>query len=201
MKKYLILVLVALMLLSGMQIVQRQKALSSKLVRLHVVANSNQETDQQIKLQVRDAVLQQVQNLTAGCQEKEETVVILQENLSALQQTAQRALQQAGSSDTAHVSLCQERFPTRLYETFSLPAGEYTSLRVELGQAKGRNWWCVVFPTLCTAAQTQDMQAIAAAAGFDDGEIAMITSDQTQYQMEFKLLEGLEKLKALFISE
>ena len=197
MKKYLMLLLAALLLVCAMQIVQDQRELAAKLVRLHVVANSDSQTDQAVKLQVRDAVLDQVQDLTAGCADQAQTVAVLQEHLPLLQRTASETLARAGSGDTARVRLCRERFPTRLYPTFSLPAGEYTSLRVELGKAGGQNWWCVVFPTLCTAAQSQDMQAIAAASGFDDRQIAMICQTE-EYEIDFKLLEVLEKVRELF---
>ena len=181
-----------------LQVVCQQRDLSSKLVRLHVVANSDSAEDQALKLQVRDAVLAQVSDLTADCSSKEQTVAVLQAHLLQLDQTAQQVLQAAGCSDSVRVSLCQEDFPTRLYPTFSLPAGEYTSLRISLGEAEGRNWWCVVFPTLCTAAQTEDLQEVAVASGFSEQEVALMTGDAPQYTVKFKILEGLEKLKALF---
>ena len=197
MKKFWILALTVLMLLSVMQIVERQLSLSQKLVRLHVVANSDTAEDQQIKLLVRDAVLDQVQTLTEDCANQDQTVQVLQAHLPELEQTAASTLRQLGSRDAVHITLGPERFPTRYYDTFTLPAGQYTSLRVELGQGTGRNWWCVAFPTLCTAAQAQDMQAIAADYGFTEQEIAMIT-EPGAYQVDFKLLELLERVVALF---
>lgn len=196
MKRFFTLALVGVMLLCAMQIVQRQMALADKLVRLHVIANSDSPSDQRLKLAVRDAVLEQVDSATAHCANKEQTLRVLERELPALQRTAQNTLRQLGCDDAVQVSLTQERFPTRYYETFTLPAGQYTSLRVELGQAQGRNWWCVAFPTLCTAAQLEDMRAIAVGYGFSQEEVAMITQAE-EYQIDFKILELLEKLRNL----
>lgn len=196
MRKYLIIIAVGVVLLSGIQLVQRQQSIADKLVRLHVVANSDTEADQRLKLQVRDAVLDQVQRLCSGCHSRQETVAVLSQQLPQLQATAQEALERVGCDDPVAVTLTRERFPTRYYATFTLPAGCYTALRIQLGEGAGRNWWCVAFPTLCTAAQ-QDLQAVAASCGFDEGEIAMIT-DYPQYQLDFKVLELLEKLQGLF---
>lgn len=197
-RKWLILAALAAILFGAVQTVQQQRELSEKLVRLHVLANSNDEEDQTVKLQVRDAVLREVSELTADCATRAETVDRLRENLEQIRQAANRALRQAGKGQDVTVSLGRERFPTRVYDTFSLPAGEYTSLRVEIGEAAGRNWWCVVFPTLCAAAERDDLQTVAAGAGFSDDQIALITGQDQNYELKFKFLEGLEKLRALF---
>lgn len=196
MKKFLTILAVGLVLLCAMQLVQRQQSIAGKLVRLHVVANSDSDPDQQRKLVVRDAVLELVQQLCGDCTGQQETVAVLSQNLPRLQQRAQEALVQTGCRDAVTVTLAQERFPTRFYRSFTLPAGTYTALRVELGAGAGRNWWCVAFPTLCTAAR-QDLQAVAASHGFAADEIAMVT-DYDGYELDFKVLELLEKLKCLF---
>lgn len=197
MKQYFVLGLIGLMLLCTLQIQQRQLELADKLVRLHVIANSDTMEDQQMKLAVRDAVLEQVQCSTAACTDKSQTVRVLQSQLPVLEQTARQTLWELGCPMTVRVSLGPERYPTRYYDTFTLPAGQYTSLRVELGEADGRNWWCVAFPTLCTAAQQEDLQATAVACGFAPEEVAMIT-DSENYEIDFMVLEWLEKVRVLF---
>ena len=188
----------ALGLLSCAYLQTQQRRLAGKLIRLHVVANSDTAADQAVKLQVRDAVLAAIAPLTDACATQEEAAAALRQALPGIEQAANDALQQAGKATCPiAVRLCKERFPTRLYPTFSLPAGTYTSLRVELGDAAGRNWWCVVFPTLCTAAESEDLRTVATSAGLTRDEIALMTEENPRYQPEFKLLEWLTQLRAL----
>ena len=197
-RSILYLLAITLALFAALALVQRQEALAGKLIRLHVVANSDTAADQAVKLQVRDAVLAAIAPLTDACTTQEEAAAALRQALPGIEQAATDALQQAGKAACpVAVRLCKERFPTRLYPTFSLPAGTYTSLRVELGEAAGRNWWCVVFPTLCTAAESEDLRTVATSAGLTGDEIALMTEDNPRYQPEFKLLEWLTQLRAL----
>ena len=126
----------ALVLLTGYALTAEQRALADKLVRLHVVANSDSETDQTVKLQVRDAVLEEARRILA---DGEDPIPVLRAGLADIERTANEALSKAGSGDRAAVSLESELFPTREYETFSLPAGRYTALRVTIGEGRGRN--------------------------------------------------------------
>lgn len=178
--------------------VQQQRALAQKVVRLHVRANSDSERDQAVKLRVRDSVLQQVQHLTAQCVSSDEALGVLADNLAVLAQTAADTLYKEGRNEAVTVSLCREEFPTRVYDTFSLPAGNYTALRVDIGQAAGHNWWCVVFPTLCMSATTEGMEQTAAAAGFSEQELTLITEQAPQVTVKFRLLEWLAGLESLF---
>ena len=197
-RSILYLLAITLALFAALALVQRQEALAGKLIRLHVVANSNTTSDQAVKLQVRDAVLAAIAPLTDASATQEEAAAALQGNLASIQAAAEAALRQAGQATcSVAVRLCKERFPTRLYPTFSLPAGTYTSLRVELGEAVGRNWWCVVFPTLCTAAESEDLRTVAASAGLTSDELALMTEENPRYQPEVKLLEWLTQLRAL----
>ena len=189
-RSILYLLAITLALFAALALVQRQEALAGKLIRLHVVANSNTTSDQAVKLQVRDAVLAAIAPLTDASATQEEAAAALQGDLASIQAAAEAALRQAGQATcSVAVRLCKERFPTRLYPTFSLPAGTYTSL--------GRNWWCVVFPTLCTAAESEDLRTVAASAGLTSDELALMTEENPRYQPEFKLLEWLTQLRAL----
>lgn len=164
-----------------------QQTLAGKLIRLHVVANSDSEQDQAVKLQVRDAVLEVTKDL-----DREE----LEQALPNIQAAAEACLRELGCRDAVTVTLGQERFPTRLYENFSLPAGVYTALRVTIGEGEGQNWWCVAFPSICFRATMADLEATAVSAGFTGEEIALITEANEGYVLKFKLLELLDRLKA-----
>lgn len=178
----------------GILAVREQTALSEKIVRLHVRANSDSAEDQRIKCSVRDAVLLRVRDLTDGCESADKTLLALKNGLPLLAQTAAQTLRRHGVTDSVTVRLCREPFPTRAYDTFSLPAGAYTALRVDIGEAAGHNWWCVVFPTLCMSATTEGMEAAAAAAGFSDKELSLIEDDSPQVQVKFRVLEWLSAL-------
>ena len=162
-----------------------QQALAGKLVRLHVVANSDSDQDQAWKLQVRDAVLEVADGLDRDG---------LAAALPQIEQAAEARLRALGSSQEVCVTLAEEHFPTRKYDTFALPAGVYTSLRVVIGDGAGKNWWCVTFPSICLCASAEELKAAAASAGFTEQEIAFI-SEEKPYQLKFWTLEQLQRLK------
>ena len=162
---------------------QEQTELSQKLIRLHIVANSDSEADQTLKLQVRDRVSAQVSALVAGAESAGQAEAILRENLEGLARTAAE-----GHDYPVRVSLQRENFPTRDYESFSLAAGEYETLRVVLGAGEGHNWWCVLFPPLCTDACLDD-------AGLEEEEQQLLTGERP---VRFKTLELLDWLRRFF---
>ena len=162
-----------------------QQVLASKLVRLHVVANSDSQQDQELKLKVRDAVLDVAGGLN---------ITELENSIPQIRTAARDCLRTLGSSYSVDVSLLPERFPTRYYDTFSLPSGVYTALRVTIGEGAGQNWWCVTFPSICFQASIDDLKTTAAAAGFSSEEIALITGDN-EYVLKFKSIELLDALK------
>ena len=170
----------------------QQQTLSQKMVRLHVVANSDTEEDQALKLKVRDAVL----SVTEGVSTKEE----LQSRLPKIKEAAQECLERNGSSYVVSVTLKKENFPTRIYDTFSLPAGAYTALRVRIGAGEGQNWWCVAFPSICLRAAS-DWEEAATAAGFTDTELNLMTEEHEGYSIKFKALELLQSLKEKLFCE
>ena len=123
-------------------------------VRLHILANSDTVSDQLLKLQVRDAVLDALPAALADAPDAEAAAAVLRANLPRLQHAAQAAMRQAHSTQTVRLRLERCRFSAKDYGTFALPAGQYTALRVELGSAAGHNWFCVVYPALCVAGAT-----------------------------------------------
>ena len=132
--------------------VQREAVeLSDKLVRLHVVANSDSEADQALKLRVRDAVLDFLRPRLEGVEDAETAREIIADSLPAIESAAREIIDGEEAPYAVAATLCREDFPTTEYDNFSLPAGEYLSLRVKIGAAAGHNWWCVVFPPICDA--------------------------------------------------
>lgn len=167
-----------------------RKVLNENLIRLHVVAASDDELDQAVKLRVRDAILAAVEDSMAHIPSAEAAQAYLASHLQELETAANDALASAGSGDRAEVTLRKEAFAARQYDTFALPAGVYQALRVTIGPGQGRNWWCVVFPTLCMAPTRQDLTDTAAGAGFSDGLTNTLTQ-QKGYEVRFFLLDCL----------
>lgn len=185
------LICLAACTVSAAALQREQNILSEKMVRLHVVANSDSQEDQRVKLMVRDAVLKAAEPLL---EQAADPKAALEANLELFRQTAVECLQANGFDDSVSVSFGKERFPTREYDSFSLPAGVYTSLRVTIGAGEGHNWWCVVFPSICLRA-AGEMEAEAVSAGFTQEEVALITEAGGGYVFKFKLLELLEELQ------
>lgn len=169
---------------------QEQKAMADKLIRLHVVAHSDEKEDQAEKLKVRDAVIAVTEPLSS----QEDFAAALPE----IQKAAEDCLQDLGSTHGVTVSLGKERFPTRYYDTFALPAGVYPSLRVTIGEGAGKNWWCVAFPSICFRATAEELEQVATTAGFSQEEVKLIREDGNHYVLKFKVLELLGELKAQF---
>lgn len=191
---WILLVFVAAFVLLSVESLLLQQNLAEKTIRLHVVANSDSPEDQAQKLRVRDEILQEVSRLTAHCTTAQEAEAVLSLHLSELAQTAEAFLRQEGSAYSVETLLTVEQFSTRHYDGFSLPAGMYSALRVNIGAASGKNWWCVVFPSLCTAATGEAMEEAAEVGGYSDGEYRLITGGEHRYTLRFKALEWLADL-------
>ena len=158
--------------------VQAQRELAKKITRLHVLANSDAPEDQQLKLKVRDAVLEVAARHP----------VLDAEGLREMETAADKVIAREGYTYSVTVSRGQYYFDTRVYETFSLPAGKYDSVRVVIGEGKGQNWWCVVYPQLCAGLCEAELKEIAAEAGFDEKEISLICREKGCI-IQFKLAD------------
>jgi stage II sporulation protein R len=193
-----LLIFLAALLAWGTALERQQQRISDSLIRLHVVAASDSQEDQEIKLQVRDAVLSALEPILAGANDREEAATLLEENLNVLASTAKDTLLNLGSSDTVSVRYARELFGTRVYDGFSLPGGYYDALRVEIGPAEGKNWWCVVYPQICTAATTEAQQTVAVMGGVEASDFAVLQGESPEYRFRFKSLELLENLLGWF---
>lgn len=171
--------------------VQIQAALADKMLRLHVIANSDSAEDQALKLKVRDSVLREVELLT----ENDDSVGMARTDVaagfSAIQQAAEDVIAAEGYTYDVCLSLGETYFPTKDYDGFSLPAGRYDALRVVIGDGAGQNWWCVLFPPFCTTAAFEEE---AVAAGLDEDEIRLMSSDG-EYELRFRLVEWISRLR------
>lgn len=198
MKKILIFAVIILALVLLIRPIVRDKvSLQDNILRLHVVANSDSVEDQKQKLSVRDSIISYLQPKLEGLTDKDQVMALIKEELPKLKQIAQNTLDELGSKLSVVVRLCREEFNTRYYETFSLPAGVYDALRVEIGNAEGKNWWCVVFPSLCLPAAGQNVVQTAATVGID-AELGNTLTGEQGYEIRFFLLDWLGKIENFF---
>ena len=186
----------ALAALLGARLDGAQGALADKVLRLHVLANSDSQADQALKLRVRDAVLERAEGLLAGAGDRAEAEALLAARLPDLAAAGADAVGAAGYGYPVTVSLEDSCwFPTRVYEDFALPAGRYTALRVEIGAGAGCNWWCVVFPPLCLGSVSETAEETAAQAGLTEREVALLAGGEGEYQIKFRAVELVEGLR------
>ena len=177
-----LMIVAALALTSGAVALHTQSQLAEKVVRLHVLANSDSEEDQATET-------------LRGADSQAEASRRLTDILPELEETARVVITANGYDYGVRAELAETSFPTKEYDGFALPAGEYLALRVLIGEAAGQNWWCVVFPPLCTAAAS-DVPTVALDAGLTDQEVALITEADEGYILKFKSVELWQTLKA-----
>ena len=158
----------------------KQSSLSSSLVRLHVIAVSDDEYEQSLKLRVRDGVLSYISPKLRDVKSAQQAQEIIKTELDGIKAAAESSAE----GRSVEVTLSQEYYPTRNYEKFSLPAGKYQSLRVILGEGEGHNWWCVVFPPLCISAAEQE-QAVESMSE----DMRGIVTEEDGYEYKFRILE------------
>ena len=160
----------------------------SGVVRLHVIANSDSESDQKTKLYVRDAVLGSIEKMTDGAKDADGAAAMISANISDIRTLVKNTLMSLGEDPAAAVTLSKEYYPERTYGDISLPAGKYMSLRIMLGEAKGQNWWCVLFPTVCMS--SAKASTVFKQTGFSSEQINILTEDEKPvYKIKFKILE------------
>lgn len=159
------------------------------VLRLHVVGASDSQFDQSLKLKVRDAVLEKGGTIFEGTVTADKAEKIITPRIQELKAAAEAVLLENGCDYNVDITVGEEFFATRCYEDFTMPAGVYTAVRVNIGTAQGKNWWCVMFPPLCLPAAFADADAF-----FDDNEMKVITSSP-EYEPRFKIIEMIETVK------
>lgn len=164
--------------------------ISTKVFRLHILANSDSSEDQALKLKVRDKILNLSKTLYNDCTSVDEAINISNDNIQLLKSTAQKVIAFYGYEYDTKVYVTKEYFNTRVYDDFTLPAGIYDSLKIEIGEAKGKNWWCVMFPSVCLSGCTDDFNEV-----LTPEEQKLIKSGK--YVFKFKAVEIYEKIKSL----
>lgn len=192
-----LLIGLAVFLASGARALRTQDALADRVVRLHVLANSDSGEDQALKLRVRDVVLERATELLEQSADRREAEGLLRGSLLEFERIAAEEIQASGYDYPVTAELTDTKFPTKEYDGFTLPAGEYLALRIVIGEGGGQNWWCVVFPPLCTAASA-DVPASALAAGLSEEQVGLITEENQGYVLKFKTVEWWEAIREKF---
>ncbi|MGN1014268.1 MAG: stage II sporulation protein R [Butyricicoccus sp.] len=165
-----------------------QHQLAEDIVRLRVIANSDSEQDQQTKLAVRDAVLEEISGWNEQADSAAEMMSMLEQHEEELRQTVAAELDACGAPVSYRMELARDYYPTRTYDTFSLPAGQYQGLRIFLGEGEGHNWWCVVYPSLC-------LDPSSAEEELTEDERGLIHQDSSEYVVRFRTVELLGELR------
>ena len=191
---------VLIAIVAGSWLGQEQRELADSVIRFHVIANSDSEEDQTLKLAVRDRVLAQAEELYPEDATLAEAQAALEGHLSALAAAGQAVVEEQGFDYPVTAQLTDCWFPTKEYEGFALPAGNYTALRVVIGEGEGQNWWCVVFPPLCLGAASETVDQAAQAGLFTPGQVALVTGEGEGYVLKFKAMELLGELQGFFES-
>ena len=183
---------------TGSWLGQEQKELADSVIRFHVIANSDSEADQALKLAVRDRVLEQAEILYPQGATLEQARAALEGHLPDLAAAGQAVVTEQGFDYPVTAQLTDCWFPTKEYEGFALPAGTYTALRVTIGEGQGQNWWCVAFPPLCLGAASETVDQALEAGYFTENQGALVTGDGEGYVLKFKAMELLGELQGLF---
>ena len=200
MKKSIIITGILLATILGYGLLHDMDLLHDHIIRLHVVGASDSGEDQRIKLAVKDAINDELKMLLANVDTVEDAKIQILGHLADLKARGEQVLHDNGSEESITISLEQETFPLREYDTFSLPSGVYTSLRVRIGEAHGKNWWCVVFPSLCLPAAGENLEDVAASAGFSDSLCDTLTRREG-YELRFFFLDWMGKLQNFFFEK
>lgn len=175
-----------------------QKGIASELLRFHVIANSDSTEDQTVKLKVKEAVIAYLNPYLKDVKEKSEAMYVIREQLENITEVANHILSENGYSYAASTELSTSTFPVKVYGDITLPPGEYDALRIELGEAEGRNWWCIMFPQLCFVDVTYNVVPEESKNQLKylltDDEYEAIVSDGVDVEVKFKMFEWLKDL-------
>lgn len=194
-KKLELSILIALILtiaLSCFDFSYNCSSIREKVFRLHILANSDSERDQNLKIKVRDRLLKEGLDLFCESENLEETVVIANENIDYFCAVATDELRKNSCNYSVRADVVPCYFDTRTYFDTTLPAGNYTALQIKIGKAKGQNWWCVMYPSLCVPSSSQKIDDV-----LDENE-TKIVENKDKYIAKFKVVEWFQKIKSWF---
>ncbi len=168
--------------------------LSESVFRLHVIANSDSKEDQDLKYKIRDSILEYINELAVDCSSKDEVIALATEKQEALHDIAKKVIEENGYDYDVNISIGNFEFPTKTYGDISFPAGNYDALRVEIGEAGGQNWWCVMFPPLCfvdvTSGVVPDESKETIKENLNDEEYDLISDTESPtIKFKFSLIE------------
>lgn len=186
--------LVLTILLSGLYFHAECKVISNSVLRLHILANSDSEEDQALKLRVRDAVLEKAGYLFSSAHSKEEATKLTKATLSEIEEIAQACITEQGYDYTVKAELTSMFFQTRIYDHIAMPAGVYDALRITIGSGQGQNWWCVMYPPIClpAAEKKDELEDVL------EEEQVDILENQPKYEIKFKVVEIFESIANFF---
>ena len=181
------------------------KDLSASVFRLHILANSDSEEDQNLKLLVRDNILKYMKEISNGVTSKEDVEVLMETHLNDFYDIARKTILDNGYDYDVKLKIGKFDFPTKVYGDISLPAGMYDALRIEIGKAEGHNWWCVMFPTLCfvdvSSGSLDDESKEVLESNLDEEEFNLVTQDNFMVSLKFKIVEFFEDMKVNLASK
>lgn len=174
--------------------------LEENVLRMHILANSDSEEDQNLKLKVRDELLEHSEEIFGGCDTLEEMENVAEQNLDYINDIVLDVIEENGFDYGAKSEVVSMEFDNRVYEDITMPAGEYEALRVTIGEAQGKNWWCVMYPPLCIpAAEEVETDKKAAYEYFSEDELDVMKNPE-EYEVKFKCVEVLRGIKNKFFS-
>lgn len=194
-----VIVVMAVTLVVGFLPIHGEEKIYDVAVRLHVIANSDSEEDQRVKLLVRDEILKIVEPKVSGCTDQAEAICSIGSVMDEIKAAAEDVIRNEGYSYCVTVEIEREKYPTRDYGDLVFPSGEYVSLRVNIGDAEGRNFWCCLYPPLCMSAASQVSKDVSddafIQAGLTGEQYKIITeNDDIKYRVRFKILEVAQKI-------
>lgn len=170
--------------------------ISKNIFRLHILANSDSDEDQNLKLKVRDEILKAGQDVFVSCNSLDEIIKESKNNIDYFKNVAKKCITKNGYDYDVNVYVDEEYFNTRTYDSITLPSGVYNALKIEIGKAEGHNWWCVMFPAICLpAVSDEEIYSI-----LDEDEAALVNSNE-KYEIRFKIVEIYQKIKSEFNSK
>ena len=192
--KSLCVALILTMLFSVLPFEASCQEIRKDVFRLHILANSDTDKDQNLKLKVRDAVLEYTEKLYKNSNTKEEAEILTSKNLQNIANLAKQVIVDNGYNYNVTCQIEDVYFNTRTYENVTMPSGTYRALQIKIGNAKGKNWWCVMYPSLCVGAST-DYKALD--DKLNDKEYNTLVNEKTQYK--FKIVEIYERIVSFFL--